>query len=112
MTRTPLLESDGNNWAIFSQKFKWHLEGLGLDTHFSRENYPKPRIKEEPEQEENKTDKEFKTKQTKWKTKLLEWRAANKEWIQEEGKAKSQLASAILNSVFIECCQYTDFNRG
>jgi len=109
MTCTPLLESDGNNWAVFSQKFKWHLEGLGLNTHFSRENYLKPCTEEEPKQAENKTNKEFETNQMEWKTKLLEWRAANKEWIQEEGKAKSQLASAIPNSIFIECCQYTDF---
>jgi len=109
LTRAPMLESDGSNWAVFSQKFKWHLEGLGLDTHFSKENYPTPFDEEEPKDDEDDEDSKFESKMAAWRTKSLKWRGDNKDWVKDEGRAKSQLANAIPNSVFLECCQFTTF---
>ena len=102
--RIPKLEVSGTNWVIFKDRFTWALDARGILDHINGSSkepghsmVPEPADVTKPltEEEAKKAEEEHVKLDVEWKKEIKEWK---------QGKAilKQQIASSILDSLFIK----------
>ena len=93
----PKLDVSGSNWVIFKDRFTWALDARGILEHIDG---PTSEPKDPISAEERKKAKDgLIMEQKKLET---EWKKDIKDWKQGEAVAKQQIASSILDSLFMK----------
>ena len=93
----PKLDVSGSNWVIFKNCFTWALNARGILEHINgTTSEPKDPISAE---ERKKAKDRLTMEQKKLET---EWKKDVKDWKQSKAVAKQQIASSILDSLFMK----------
>ena len=93
----PKLDVSGSNWVTFKDRFTWALDARGILEHIDgTTSEPKDPISAE---EWKKAKDGLTMEQKKLKT---EWKKDVKDWKQGKAVAKQQIASSILDSLFMK----------
>ena len=92
--RIPKLDVSGTNWVIFKDRFTWVLDARGILDNIDGTG-------KEPTDPITKEEREKALSEEKEKLEA-DWKKDVKEWKQGKAIVKQQIASSILNSLFIK----------
>ena len=93
--RIPKLNTSGSNWVLYKERFSWALDAHNILDHIDGENVaPVDPVPEASRKADKLSDAERELDG--------EWKKNMKEWRQGEAITKQQIASSILDSLFMK----------